>query len=116
MKENLISKIQKLGHFFERWDLLWTLPLSIFMYWFFGYFCGDIMGMSVGNFDLSFVQPLFLAVTVVFAASTTAIYVLRFHFKKMFQYIYSGRDGDPNLNSVLDFEKLEPWQKIVCNK
>lgn len=113
MEENNLSPLKKLGRFLEIYDWVWSIPLSIFVYWGFGFFFGAVMGMSVGTFDLSFVQPLFLAVTVVTGASVASIYILRFHWKALYRFIYSSKLTDPNLSSVASFRMLQPWQKIL---
>lgn len=106
------KKLFPIGRFLETWDWIWALPLTIFLYWGFGYFFGAIMGMSIGNFDLSFVQPLFLAITVVHGASVASIYILRFHWKGLYRFIYSTKIEDENISSIAAFKLLQPWQKI----
>lgn len=106
------KKMRPLGRFLEKWDWIWTLPLGIGLYFSFGWFFGSVMGMAVGNFDLSFVQPLFLAMTVVTGASVCAIYIIRFHWKSLYRFIYSTKTADDELSSVAAFKLLEPWQKI----
>lgn len=113
MKDSLLARIRGFGRFLEVWDWIWSIPLFIGLYWGFGRFF-SYMEMSVGTFDLSFVQPLFLAVVVVIGASTASIYVLRFHFKTLYRYFYSKR-RDTGLSSVEDLKTLLPWQRILLS-
>ena len=113
MTDKQREQVTKASHFLERYDWLWSLPLSVFAYWFFPILFGGWLGMSIGSFDLSFIQPLFLAVTVVIGASTASIYVLRYHFKDIYRFIYSSKTDDEDLSSVASFRNLQPWQKFL---
>lgn len=113
MKTTLRERLRNLGRFLEIWDWIWTLPLGALLYWGFGWFFGAVMGMAVGNFDLSFLQPLFLAMTVVTGASVCSIYILRFHWKAIYRFIYSSRLTDETLSSVAAFKSLSAGHKIA---
>ena len=113
MKAALRKGKRRSIRFLERYDWLWSIPLSVFLYWFVGFFFGSALGLAVGNFDLSFIQPLFLAVTVAIGASTCAIYAFRFHWKALYKFVYSSRTADETLSSVAAFRSLPAWQKIA---
>lgn len=105
--------INKIWNWMQRYDSLWSMPLAAFMYWGAGFFFGNILGLTVGSFDLSFIQPLFLAALVTIGCSTVALYGLRFQWKALYRFIYSSKVTDEDLISVAAFRKLSPGSKII---
>ena len=54
-------------------DGLWSVPLGFFIFFGSGLFLSSVFGMAVGQYDMAFIQPLFLAGTIVLGATNIAV-------------------------------------------
>ena len=50
-------------------DGLWSVSLGFFIFFGSGLFLSSVFGMAVGQYDMAFIQPLFLAGTIVVGAN-----------------------------------------------
>ena len=95
-------------------DGIWSVPLAFLAFWFIGVVLQLIFGKTVGTYDESFIQPLFLSAAIVIGATNVAIAGMWFTFRGLFKYIYGYKDEQGVFinPSKEDFKKLGPWQKI----
>ena len=110
------KRINELYHAVARWlevyDWAWSLPLFGLLYWGVGFVLGGVLGMAVGTFDLSFIQPLFLAIAVVIGGAMAFIYCLRYVFNKiLYKYLYDCK-GKEDICFENDFINLQAWQRV----
>jgi len=65
---------------------------------------------------MAFIQPLFLAGTIVVGATNVAVLGLYFTFRTIFYYLYGRVENKVIINiSKSDFETLKPIQKICVS-
>jgi len=97
-------------------DGLWSVPLGFFIFFGSGLFLSSVFGMAVGQYDMAFIQPLFLAGTIVVGATNIAVLGLYFTFRTIFYYLYGRVENKVIINiSKSDFETLKPIQKICIS-
>ena len=97
-------------------DGLWSVPLGFFIFFGSGLFLSSVFGMAVGQYDMAFIQPLFLAGTIVVGATNVAVLGLYFTFRTIFYYLYGRVENKVIINiSKSDFETLKPIQKICIS-
>ncbi len=97
-------------------DGLWSVPLGFFIFFGSGLFLSSVFGMAVGQYDMAFIQPLFLAGTIVVGATNVAVLGLYFTFRTIFYYLYGRVENKVIINiSKSDFETLKPIQKICVS-
>jgi len=97
-------------------DGLWSVPLGFFIFLGSGLFLSSVFGMAVGQYDMAFIQPLFLAGTIVVGATNVAVLGLYFTFRTIFYYLYGRVENKVIINiSKSDFETLKPIQKICIS-
>ena len=106
--------MKKVIYYLQLLDGIWTVPLGFFIFFFVGLILSSAFGMAVGQYDMAFIQPLFLAGTIVVGATNMAIWGLYFTFKGLYKYLYGyvSETGLTVNDSKNDFSKLEPIQKI----
>lgn len=104
-------------YYIQFFDGLWSVPLGFFLFFFVGLLLSYTFGMAVGNYDLAFIQPLFLAGTVVVGATNMAVLGLRFTFRTIFRYLYGHRDKDGFIVNFSkdDFLKTEPTFRLCVS-
>lgn len=127
IKNALFCSCSNEYHQFRRWlkrtkyrfllfDGFWSVPLGFFLFFFFGLLLSTAFGMAVGQYDLAFIQPLFLAGTVVVGATNMSVLGLKFTFRELFKYLYGDSDqyfqGKPVNKSKIDFHSLTPIQRL----
>ena len=97
-------------------DGIWSVPLGFLAFFFVGLLLSTAFGMAVGQYDLAFIQPLFLAGTVVVGATNMAVLGLYFTFREVFRYLYGEFVEDAIFNrSKEDFNALNPIQNICVS-
>ena len=97
-------------------DGLWSVPLGFFIFFGSGLLLSSVFGMAVGQYDMAFIQPLFLAGTIVVGATNIAVLGLYFTFRTIFYYLYGRVENKVIINiSKSDFETLKPIQKICVS-
>lgn len=111
--------MKKLSYYLQLFDGIWSVPVGFFMFFFVGLLLSTAFGMAVGQYDLAFIQPLFLAGTVVVGATNMGTLGLYFTFRELFKYLY----GNPTVRyqgktfnkSKEDFYKLTPKQRLCVS-
>lgn len=106
--------MKKIIYYLQLLDGIWTVPLGFFIFFFVGLILSSVFGLAVGQYDMAFIQPLFLAGTIVVGATNMAVWGLFFTFKGLYKYLYgyAAPTGIIVNDSKNDFSKLEPIQKI----
>ena len=106
--------MKKVIYYLQLLDGIWTVPLGFFIFFFVGLTLSSAFGMAVGQYDMAFIQPLFLAGTIVVGATNMAVWGLFFTFKGLYRYLYGyvSETGLTVNDSKNDFSKLQPIQKI----
>jgi len=113
--------MKKLIYYLQLFDGLWSVPLGFFIFFLVGLVLSSFFGMAVGSYDLAFIQPLFLAGTIVIGATNMATLGLMFTFRELFRYLYGRRSKLKNssLNyynlSKEDFYNLNPLQRLCVS-
>lgn len=122
--ENLVEKIKIIGkkafYYIQLIDGIWSVPLGFFLFFMCGYLLSLFFGYTVGFYDPSFIQPLFLAATVVIGATNVAVGGLYFTFRGLYRYLYGERRIDKETGkkyivnySKKDWENLLVWQRYL---
>ncbi|HUM50477.1 MAG TPA: hypothetical protein PK431_01635 [Chitinophagales bacterium] len=108
--------MKKLFYFIQLIDGVWSVPLGFFIFFFVGLLLSTAFGMAVGQYDLAFIQPLFLAGTVVVGATNMSTIGLYFTFRTIFKYLYGDfKNGSIHNQSKLDFHNLSNLQKLCVS-
>ena len=81
-------------------DGLWSVPLGFMAFFFVGLLLSTAFGMAVGQYDLAFIQPLFLAGTVVIGSTNMAVLGLYFTFRGVYRYLYGYVDKDGSVRNT----------------
>jgi hypothetical protein len=116
MKKLLISIYSKIIYYLQKWDGLWSVPLGFFSFFFVGLTLSYFFGVTVGSYDMAFIQPLFLAGTIVIGATNMAVLGLYFTFRTIHRYIYGKTvAGSIVNNSKDDFNSSHPIFKICVS-
>lgn len=103
------SRFRKLWVWMQMYDFVWSVPVTFFMFWFVGYLLNNIFGLAIGTYDLAFIQPLFLAVSVSIGIIAAAMFGLRFNFKGFYDWIYT----KDSYGAHHQFSRLLAWQQFV---
>jgi len=105
---------KKLKYYFQMVDGIWSVPLLFFLFWITGVFLQTVFGYTVATYDLSFIQPLFLAIAVTLGATNGTIFILRFNFKGIYNWFYGYKDkqGVYQRPAVESWKEVLPWQKF----
>lgn len=107
--------LRKIKYYAQLLDGVWSVPLGFLAFFFVGLLLSTVFGMAVGQYDLAFIQPLFLAGTVVVGATNMAVLGLYFTFRGVYRYLYGHRDknGAVHNASKIDFiESITPIQRL----
>ena len=111
---------KKLLYYIQLVDGIWSVPLCFFLFFICGYILSMFFGYTTGFYDPSFIQPLFLAATIVIGATNVAVGGLYFTFRGLYKYLYGGyypdkyKGGKKRFNySKRDWLKLEIWQRFI---
>lgn len=116
MKKILISIYSKIIYYLQKWDGLWSVPLGFLSFFFVGFTLSYFFGVTVGSYDMAFIQPLFLAGTIVIGATNMAVLGLYFTFRTIHKYIYGKKVKDSIINnSKTDFHNSPPIFKICVS-
>ena len=108
--------MKRIKYLLQLIDGLWSVPLGFFIFFGSGLFLSSVFGMAVGQYDMAFIQPLFLAGTIVVGATNVAVLGLYFTFRTIFYYLYGRVENKVIINiSKSDFETLKPIQKICVS-
>ena len=108
--------MKRIKYLLQLIDGLWSVPLGFFIFFGSGLFLSSVFGMAVGQYDMAFIQPLFLAGTIVVGATNIAVLGLYFTFRTIFYYLYGRVENKVIINiSKSDFETLKPIQKICIS-
>lgn len=108
--------MKRIKYLLQLIDGLWSVPLGFFVFFASGLLLSSIFGMAVGQYDMAFIQPLFLAGTIVVGATNIAVLGLYFTFRTIFYYLYGRVENKVIINiSKSDFETLKPIQKICIS-
>ena len=109
--------MRKLFYYLQLLDGIWSIPIGFFMFFFVGLLLSSAFGMAVGGYDLAFIQPLFLAGTIVVGATNLAILGLYFNFRGVYRYLYGyiSETGLTVNDSKNDFSKIQPIQKLCVS-
>lgn len=108
------SIIKKIRVALQLVDGIWSVPLAFSAFWLIGVLLTSL-DAATGVYDISFIQPLLLAVAIVIGASNAAIGGLYFSFRGLYRFIYGNKDREGNFinYSKIKWTKLEPWQQFV---
>lgn len=118
--DKIKSIAKKALYYIQLVDGIWSVPLGFFLFFICGYVLSLFFGYTVGFYDPSFIQPLFLAATIVIGATNVAIGGLYFTFRGLYKYLYGQRKMNEEtgekytLNySKKDWKKLLVWQRFI---
>ncbi len=120
-RRGFISAWSKIKFFLQLRDAWWSIPLWFFFYYESAVVNHYLFGGSVGVYDPSFIQPVFLAGCYVLAAMAIWQWVLWFYFRTLHRYIWGkhrpkqGENGITINYSKKDFKELSAWQKILIS-
>jgi len=106
--KSLKERLPKLVAFFTKWDWVWSIPLFTVLYWLTGYLLA-VSGFAISVFDISFIQPLVLAVLIVVGASAAAQFIILFHLDEIWNHYFGIRVKD---RLKLIMESLTPMQQL----
>ena len=108
--------MKKILYYLQHFDGFWSVPLGFLAFFFVGLLLSATFGLAVGQYDLAFIQPLFLAGTVVVGATNMAVLGLFFTFKTIYKYLYGFKYLDGYVNhSKEDFYSLTPIQRLCVS-
>lgn len=107
--------MKKIKYWLQHLDGIWSVPLTFLIFWVIGTLLQTLGGYGVGTYDLGFIQPLFLAISVVIGATNAAIFGVNFTFRGIYRYLYGERNPDGNLinYSKVDWLNLAPWKRYI---
>lgn len=103
------NHFKKIKYFLKKCDGLWSLPIGFCIFYFSGVLLFTLFGYGTGSYDPAFIQPLFLATTVVIGATNAGMLGLYFTLKGLHNYIY-GQKGINN--EIVNYSKID-WKKIA---
>lgn len=110
IKNWIKDKYVKIANWLDTYEWVWGPAGFGFIYWFIGFFLGGILGLAVGVFDLSFVQPIFLAMAVFAGGGMAFAYCVRYIFNDtLYKYLYKGN----GTSFDKDFKSLTPIQRVI---
>lgn len=106
--------MKKVKYFLQLFDGFWSVPLAFVGFWMVGTVLSTF-NAATGVYDVSFIQPLLLAVAVVVGAANAAIAGLYFSFRGLYRFIYGTKDseGKPINFSKIKWKALTAWQQFV---
>jgi hypothetical protein len=109
--------MKKLKHFLSLWDGVWSIPLSIFIFFAIGFIGQSFFGQVVGFYDPSIWQTVFLAIGIMLAFNFAAWLGLWFNFRGVFRYFVGQKkeDGSITNRSKEDAKNLTPWQRLLIS-
>ena len=103
------SRLRYVWVWLQKYDFLWSVGASFGFFWFVGYFLNNVLGLSIGTYDLGFIQPVFLAISVSITIVAAALFGLRFNFKNFYDWIYTKESW----GAFQQFKNLTAWQQFV---
>lgn len=101
------------GRWLSVYEWLWTVPVGLLAFWFVGYLLQDMLGLAVGTYDFSFLQPFFLSQVITILMFAGATLSLRLNWTKMFHYWTEGKKYDKGNQISSDIDQLKPSQRIL---
>jgi hypothetical protein len=109
--------MKKIKYLLQQFDAIWSLPLAFFSFWTVGVLMVKMFGYTTAIYDMSFIQPLFLAVTVVVGVSTFSTLGLYFSFRGIYTYLYGYKNSQKKVinKSKEAWEKLAPLSQIIIS-
>jgi hypothetical protein len=117
MKNQFKKLIKKIWYYTLLLDGLWSVPLGFFVFFFVGMSL-SYFGLAAGSYDVAFIQPLFLAGTIVVGATNMAMAGMYFTFRTIYRYLYGKEDkttGVVENKSKLEFKASHPIFKICVS-
>ena len=114
--------MKKLWYYIQLLDGVWSVPLAFAAFWLVGVVLQSLYGYDAGVYDVSFIQPLFLAAAVVIGATNVALLGMYFTFRGLYRYLYGQnkevRDGTDTKTIRVNYSKndwvnLKIWQRYI---
>ena len=91
--------------FLKKFDGLWAMPLAFFVFALAGFLIQYFSDGQSGAYDLAFLQPIFLSITIVIGTVNAVVWGMYFTFKDLHQQIYS-KKGREQFNELRVHQKL----------
>lgn len=95
----------------QHFDGIWSVPVTFFAFYLVGLALSWFFGYGTGTYDPSFIQPLFLAATVVIGATNAGVLGLYFTIRGLHRYLYGQKNED---GTVINFSKID-WKRIPAS-
>lgn len=118
-RRGFISAWSKFKFFIQLRDGFWSIPLWFFLYYESAVVNHYLFGGSVGVYDPSFIQPIFLAGCYILAAMAIYQWILWFYYRTLHRHIWGkhrpkeGENGITINYSKKDWKDLTPWQRTI---
>lgn len=100
---------KKILFFLELYDGIWSAPAAFFAFWLCGIILQGVFGFAAGTYDLGFIQPLFLAASVVIGCSTLSNIGLKFNFRGFHRFLYGYKQDEKIIN-----ESKKLWNELTA--
>lgn len=107
------SGFAKLGDWVEMYDWAWIVPLGLAFFWLTGYILQDVLRLSSGTYDFTFLQPFFLSLVITMLMFAGSSLLLRFNWTSLFKYWFCDDCDQQELNLWNDLKNIEPWKRLL---
>lgn len=104
--------LKKLKFLVQLLDGVWSVPLGFIIFWISGLLLSAVFGYGTGTYDPGFIQPLFLAATIVIGATNIALLGLYFSFRGLYRYLYGQKKTGANGQSYLMNYSKKDWLEL----
>ena len=102
--------MKKIKYFLQQYESIWALPLAFCIFWLFGQIITMMFGYTVGVYDMSFMQPLFLAIAIVIGSSGASVMGMYFTFRGIYKFIY----GKKNKQGEVKNYSKDKWRELTA--
>ena len=106
--------MRKLIYLLHKFDGIWSIPLAFLVFWLVGILMETLFGYTTAVYDISFMQPLFLASGIVIGAVNVTILGMWFNFRGIHRFIWGYKNSDGMIinKSKDQWEKLTPIEQL----
>jgi uncharacterized protein YqhQ len=104
---------KKIKYFLQKFDGVWSVPLTIAGFWLLGTILVSVFGFAAGTYDIGFFQPLFLAAGIVIGATNFGVIGVYFTLRGIHRFLYGYKHQEGyTVNHAKKYWKQLPitWQ------
>lgn len=97
--------IKRITYWLQKWDVVWSGPLSFIAFIAFAWFMQSLFGESFGSYDPAMYQAAIYAIGIMVLFNGSVLASFWFNWRVLYKYYL--------VSAKNDFEDLQAWQRLA---